>query len=535
MNFDPLSYPYTSQRRLVYGRKGMVASSQPLAAQAGLEMLRRGGNAIDAAIATAACLTVVEPTGNGIGSDAFAIVYKDKKIYGLNSSGPAPFGISREALQERGCHKVPKFGVLPVTVPGAPAAWAALSKRFGRLSFAELLAPAIFYAQDGYPVSPVISHLWKQAMAVYQKENLPEMAEWFHIFAPGGKTPAAGELWRSPDHAKTLQLIAETEARAFYEGELAEKIEAFVTAHGGYLTKKDLCSFAPAWVDPVRTEYRGFDIWELPPNGQGLVVLMALNILRPFSLADKPAPERLHLQIEAIKLALTDGLAHITDPRSMKVPVDWLLSESYARKRRQEIGAKAALPAPGNLPAGGTVYLAAADGEGNMVSFIQSNFAGFGSGVVIPGTGISLQNRGNSFSLDEGASNVLRPGKRTYHTIIPGFITQNNEAVGPFGIMGGYVQPQAHVQFLTNLLDMHDNPQAALDAPRWQWIMEKKIKVEHHFPTALLAALQKKGHEIEICSPDDTTFGRGQAIFRDAHGVLLGATEPRTDGGIGVL
>lgn len=534
MNYDPLSYPYSSRRSLVYGTKGMVATSQPLAAQVGLDILKQGGNAVDAAIATAACLTVVEPSGNGIGSDAFAIIHMGGKMYGLNSSGPAPQLLTIETLKQAGYDKIPQFGIIPITVPGAPAAWVTLSRRFGQLPFAKLLEPAIDYAEHGFAVSPVISKLWKAAFHSYISQNDPALKNWFEVFAPNGRPLEAGEIWRSPAHADSLRSIAETEGQSLYGGMLAEKIAAFAKEYGGFLTVADLANFQPEWVEPLKVNYRGYDVWELPPNGQGLVVLMALNILSGFDFTERDCLNTYHRQIEAVKLAFADGLTHITDPRMMKINVGTLLSEAYAAERRKKIRETAQIAQTGHPHNGGTVYLATADGEGNMVSFIQSNFHGFGSGVVIPGTGISLQNRGFTFSVDSHHLNCLAPGKRTYHTIIPGFITKNDQPVGPFGIMGGYIQPQAHVQVLMNVLDFHLNPQAALDASRWQWIAGNKVEVEASFSENMAEKLVRSGHQIVRSIAGATTFGRGQIIWRNAYGALTGATEPRTDGTIAV-
>ncbi|WP_048601785.1 gamma-glutamyltransferase family protein [Rubeoparvulum massiliense] len=528
--FDPQSYPYPSRRMLSYAKNGMVATSQALAAQAGLEILRKGGNAVDAAIATAACLTVVEPTSNGIGGDNFAIVWFNGKIHGLNSSGPAPRQISIEALQERGYAEMPTHGVIPITVPGAPAGWVELWRRFGSLPLTDLLAPAIRYAEEGFPLSAVVGKYWNIASRKYQeKEPKALFQPWFDTFAPGGKAPQIGEIWRSPDHAATLRAIAETEGAAFYQGELAERIVAYVKEHGGYLSLGDLAEYQPEWVQPLSVSYRGYDVWELPPNGQGMVALMALNILKGLSIHEKESVTTYHQQIEAMKLAFADGLHYITEPGAMPVPAERLLSEEFAAQRRQMIGTTALQPTPGEPPKGGTVYLATADGDGNMVSFIQSNYMGFGSGVVIPGTGIAMQNRGHNFSLDPTAVNALKPGKRTYHTIIPGFLSKDGSALGPFGVMGGFMQPQGHVQVVMNLIDFHLNPQAALDAPRWQWLEGKKVAVEPHLFRDIAQALARMGHEI-IPTLDGDSFGRGQIILRDpVTGILMGGTEPRCD------
>lgn len=533
MRYDYLNYPYQSQRMATFARNGMVATSQPLAAQAGLRILQQGGNAIDAAIAVAACLTVVEPTSNGIGSDAFALVWTKGKLHGLNSSGPAPRSISIEELEKRGYKEIPRFGWVPVTVPGAPGAWGELSRKFGRLPLTEVLKPAIEYAENGYPLSPVLGKYWRGAYARY-KEVLKgeEFKHWFETFAPEGKAPAIGELWRSPDHARTLQSIAETQAESFYRGELAQKIDAFSKQYGGFLAAEDLAAFHPEWVEPITVEYRGYNVWEIPPNGQGLVALMALNILKGFEFTGKDTLDTYHKQIEAMKLAFADGQRYITERGKMTVRVEDLLLEAYGAERRKLIGERALQPEPGVPPKGGTVYLATADNEGNMVSYIQSNYMGFGSGLVVPGTGIALQNRGHNFSLNRNHDNRLEPGKRTYHTIIPGFLTKGAEAVGPFGVMGGFMQPQGHVQVVMNMADFQLNPQAALDAPRWQWLEGKKVEVEHHFPQHLAQALERQGHQITV-SLDQGGFGRGQIIQRDpVNGVLVGGTEMRTDGAI---
>ncbi|SEC82958.1 gamma-glutamyltranspeptidase / glutathione hydrolase [Paenibacillus sp. GP183] len=530
MNFDAMHYPYPSRRNTVYAKNGMVAASQPLAAQAGLDILKKGGNAIDAAIATAACLTVVEPNANGIGGDAFALVWTKGELHGLNSSGPAPKSISIEAVQAAGHKEIPLYGWHPVTVPGTPAAWAALSERFGRLPLTEVLQPAIDYAENGYPVSPGIGTLWNKEYKTFKKVLVGEQFEnWFKTFAPEGRPPKIGELWRSPDHAKSLRSIAETKAESFYRGELADKIDEFSRKHNGFLRKEDLAGFYPDWVDPIHVQYRGYDVWEIPPNGQGLATLMALNVLKGFDFAAKDTADTYHKQIEALKLALTDGLHYITQHDKMTVSVEQLLSDAYALTRRQLIKDEAIEPAHGDPTKGGTIYLAAADGEGNMVSYIQSNYRGFGSGLVVPGTGISLHNRGRSFSLDPNHHNRLEPGKKPFHTIIPGFLTKDNEPVGPFGVKGMFMQTQGHLQVVMNMIDFHLNPQAALDAPRWQWISGKKVLLERSFPEHLALDLAKKGHAVEWSMVTES-FGYGQIIVKDQHGVLAGGTEQRTDG-----
>ncbi|WP_404427256.1 gamma-glutamyltransferase family protein [Ureibacillus chungkukjangi] len=527
---DYLNHPFPSQRHTVFAKRGMVATSQPLAAQAGLDILKKGGNAIDAAIATAAALTVLEPTSNGIGGDAFALVWVKGELHGLNASGPSPELLTAEAVKALGHEKMPKMGLTPITVPGTPAAWAELSKKFGRLSLEETLQPAISYAEEGYPLTPILGKYWGRAYNAYKRLEGPEFAHWFDTFAPNGRPPEIGDIWRSQGHADTLRAIAKTDARDFYEGELAQKMEDFMIEYGGFLRKSDLASYQVEWVKPISTSYRGYEVWEIPPNGQGMVALMALNIFEQLEEPKWQSAETYHQQIEAMKLAFTDGQAYITEQKEMPVSVEHLLSKDYAAIRAKEVNDKAIDPKPYELPSGGTVYLATADDEGNMVSFIQSNYMGFGSGIVIPGTGISLQNRGADFTLEENHPNFLKPGKRTYHTIIPGFMTKDKEAVGPFGVMGGYMQPQGHFQVVSNTIDFLLNPQAALDMPRWQWIGGKKVQVEPEFPNYLVQALQRKGHEIEVL-PDGGSFGRGQIIWRNPQtGVLAGGTESRTDG-----
>ncbi|GKW45596.1 gamma-glutamyltransferase family protein [Planococcus sp. NCCP-2050] len=532
---DYLQHPFDSKRTTVFSKKGMVATSQPLAAQAGIEIMRNGGNAIDAAIAAAAALTVVEPTSNGIGGDAFALVWVKDKLHGLNSSGPAPKNISIKAVKSLGHEEMPVHGMIPITVPGVPAAWAELSKKFGKLPYSELFKPAIRYAEEGYPLTPILGKYWKAAYESFKtKFTAEEYQSWFDTFAPQGKAPEIGEMWSSPGHAETLREIAATESRSFYSGKLADQIDAFMQKHGGFLSKEDLAAFKPEWVAPVSANYRGYDVWEIPPNGQGMVALMALNIYKNLNKPKWQSAETYHEQIEAMKLAFTDGKEFITEPEAMPVSAEHLLSEEYAKKRAEVIGETAIDPVLYELPKGGTVYLSAADEEGNMISYIQSNYMGFGSGIVIPGTGIALQNRGADFSLDEQHPNALKGGKRTFHTIIPGFLTKDGKAVGPFGVMGGYMQPQGHFQVVTNTIDHLLNPQAALDMPRWQWLGGKTILLEPAFPNYLAQELSRKGHAIQL-AVDSGSFGRGQIIWRNPEtGVLAGGTEARTDGAIAV-
>ncbi|MFC4601195.1 gamma-glutamyltransferase family protein [Cohnella hongkongensis] len=512
----------------------MVAASQPLAAQTGIDMLKQGGNAIDAAIAAAACLTVVEPASNGIGGDCFALLWTKGKLHGLNASGPAPLALSIDRLKRQGYDRIPETGWPSVTVPGAPGGWSALSERFGRLPFRVLLQPAIEIAERGFPIQPDLWTRWKLKTDIFHDTLTGEAFEpWFKTFTLDGRAPDIGEVWSSPDHARTLTAIAETNGKSFYEGPIMEEIVAYSRRTGGYFAPEDFAGYRPEWVEPIGISYKGFEVWEIPPSGQGLVALLALNMLKEMEVYGRGEAEFCHMQIEALKLAFADGRHYIADPRYMRIRIEQLLDERYAAERRKRIGQRATAPEPGKLPQSGTVYLAAADGEGNMVSFIQSNANGFGSGIVVPGTGISLQNRGASFSFDPLSANALAPGKRSYHTIIPGFLTQNGEPVGSFGVMGGYMQPQGHIQVLMNMIDRGLNPQAALDAPRWHWTGGKTVYVEPSFPDSIAMALSRKGHDIKWTA-DRRIFGKGQIIWRRPNGVLIGATEPRTDGSIAV-
>ncbi len=530
---NPHNYPYASRRTACYAKNGMVATSQPLAAEVGLSILKRGGNAVDAAIATAAALTVVEPTCNGIGGDAFALVWMKGELHGLNASGPAPAALSAEKVRAQGHHSMPMYGWTPVTVPGAPASWAALSKRFGILPFADLMQPAADLAKEGFPVSASVSEFWDKAANLFTQKLTEQSTEhWFDTFTIAGKPPKAGQIFRCAEQGATLESIGKTHAESFYRGEIAAKIAQFSRETGGYIRAEDLASYQVEWVKPISINYKGYDIWEIPPNGQGMLALMALNMLKEFDFKERETVDTYHRQIEAMKLAFADGQHYITQADKMQVSVADMLSEHYAKQRAALIGDRAQIPAVGKPSSGGTVYLACADQQGNMVSFIQSNYHGFGSGVVIPNTGIAMQNRGHTFSLDPDHHNYLEPGKKTYHTIIPGFITQGKHAVGPFGVMGGFMQPQGHMQVVMNMIDFGLNPQAALDAPRWQWMENKTVGVEHQVPLHIIQGLSAKGHDIEVAF-DLSSYGRGQIITRNPDsGVLCGGTEARTDGHI---
>lgn len=535
--FDPLAQRYPSQRFPVYARNGMVNCSCPQAAAAGLEILRAGGNAMDAAVAAAAVLTVAEPTANGIGGDAFALIWNEResRLYGLNSSGPAPQLASIENVLADGRDeggKMPVRGWTPVTVPGIPKAWAEISGRFGALPLSRSLAPAVRCAREGFPCAPTIAYAWRQACERY-RETLsgPCFDAWFSTFAPLGRGPEAGEMVCLPDHADTLQTIGETGAEAFYTGDLARKIDACSRKYGGYLRYDDLAAYQARWVEPIRLNYRGYEVCEIPPNGQGIAALAALNILKEFSFSQRDSVQTLHRQIEAMKMAFADVLDSVTDPGHMKADYRALLDPAYGAKRAAGMGEWARVWTAATPPAGGTVYLCCADGEGNMVSYIQSNYHGFGSGIVVEGTGIALQNRGADFSLDPSAANCLAPGKRSYHTIIPGFLMKDGEPVGPFGVMGGYMQPQGHVQTVMNFIDFSMDPQQALDAPRWQWMKDGTVTVESRFDPELARGLRRLGHDIRM-DLNTASFGRGQMIVRLENGVLAGGTESRTDSNI---
>ena len=531
--FDAQEYKYASRRRVVHAKRGMVCTSQPLASQAGLTILQQGGNAIDAAIATAICQTIVEPTNNGLGSDCFALVWTGGKLHGLNGSGYAPQRLTPEAVAASGAtEKMPLRGWEAVTVPGAPSAWAELHKRFGRLPFAKLFEPAIYYAEQGYPVSPIVARFWQEGIdALTPYKDNPAIAPWFATFDVHGNgvAPQTGELVTLPDHAKTLRILADSYCESYYRGELAQKLVEFSDKTGGYLSLEDLADYRAEWVEPVHINYHGYDVWEMPPNGHGITALMALNILKDMEIGAKDTGDTFHKQIEAMKLAFADGMHYIADPRYMQTRVEELLSDAYAAQRRALIGETALEPTHGKPFCGGTVYLCTADGEGNMVSFIQSNYKDFGSGIVLPGYGINLNDRGAGFSLNPELDDYLAPRKKPYHTIIPGFLTHEGEAVGPFGVMGAYMQPQGHVQVIMNTVDWLLNPQTALDAPRWQWIAGKEIWLESSVAPEIVEDLRRRGHEVRVLE-DDTTFGRGEIIWRDSNGVLAGATEPRADG-----
>jgi gamma-glutamyltranspeptidase / glutathione hydrolase len=509
-------------RKPLYAPQGVVATSQPLAASAGLAVLRRGGNAVDAAIATAVTLTVVQPGSNDVGGDLFAIVWDGAALHGINASGRSPAALT---LEHAGA-AMPARGWLPVTVPGAPAGWRDLHARFGRLPFADLFTDAIGYAADGHPVSPRAAYHWQRAAEIHAELAGPEFAEWGSVYTRDGRAPAAGEMYRNPAKARTLELIAGSDAEEFYRGEIAVGIAAHATATGGLLTKEDLARHTSTWVDPIGTNYRGYDVWELPPNGQGIAALIGLAILDGVDVGAMPPPLRRHWQIEAIKLAFADTHAYVADPDHAPVPVAALLRREYAARRRALIGETAALPAPGQPARGGTVYLATADVDGLLVSLIQSNYQGFGAYVAIPGYGFGLQNRGCGFSVQPGHPNVAAGGKRPFHTIIPGFLTRDGRPVGPFGVMGGHMQPQGHLQLVMSTVDDGLDPQAALDAPRWYWHAGREVHVEPELDG--IGDLRRRGHEVTV--DDSDVYGYGQAIWCLPDGGYVAGSEPRADG-----
>ncbi|MCQ4360372.1 gamma-glutamyltransferase family protein [Mycobacterium gordonae] len=504
-----------------------VCTSQPLAAQAGLGMLAAGGNAVDAAIATAITLTLVEPVSNGIGSDAFAIVWDGERLHGLNASGRAPAAWTPEYFGAQG---VPPTGWNSVTVPGAVSAWAKLHAEFGKLPFERLFAPAISYGRGGFLVSPMVAAQWAAQVPLFK--NQPGFAE---AFLPGGRSPKAGELFTFPDHAATLEKIAVSRGEEFYRGTLAAALEAHSAANGGALHASDLAAHRADWVGTINGEYRGYTVHEIPPNGQGIVALIALGILEHFDMASLPvdSADSVHLQIEALKLAFADAHAYVGDIDHMTVTATQLLDPEYLKLRAALIDPERARPASAGTPRGGTVYLTAADASGMMVSMIQSNNMGFGSGVVVPGTGISLHNRGANFAATQGHPNQVGPGKRPYHTIIPGFVTKNGAPVLTLGVMGGPMQPQGHVQVLVRIADYCQNPQAACDGPRFRWVQGMEVSCENGFPPETLDELRQRGHEL-LTVDDYNAFGSCQAIWRLEAGYLA-ASDPRRDGQAAII
>lgn len=519
MNFN-FDNPYTTTRIPLFARN-VVSTSHPLAAQAGLRMMLKGGNAVDAAIAAAAAMTIVEPVSNGLGSDSFCILWDGKKLHGLNASGRAPQSWSPGYFNRKYGSNAnpPKRGMDSVTVPGAVSSWVAMSERFGKLPFADLMEPAIEIAERGYLVSPIVQQKW--AAATDELKSQPGFA---NAFLPWGRAPVVADLFQFKAAAKGLRAIAESKGAAFYGGEMAEAIARFAAQNGGSITARDFAAYQPEWVEPIAKNYRGYTLHEIPPNGQGISALIALGILDKFDLASLPVDgvDSQHLQIEAMKLAFADTYKYVAEPSSMEVSAAQMLDDHYLASRAKLIDMKKAQDfGAGNPVKGGTIYLTAADEDGMMVSFIQSNYMGFGSGCVEPEFGVSLQNRGHGFSLDAGPNQVA-PGKRPFHTIIPAFVTKDGQPVMSYGVMGANMQPQGHMQTLVRMLDYRQSPQAACDAPRWRYNAGFEINVESAMNQTTVQGLASRGHQMEVINDSYQDFGAGQFIWR--------AGEPKTAG-----
>ena len=536
--FDRVTGEDFTSRSEVIAAHGMVASRHPRATQIGLEILKQGGSAVDAAIAVNAALGLMEPTGNGIGGDLFAIVWdaKSKKLYGLNASGPAPKKLSLEYFQENNLSEYPEFGPLPVTVPGAVAGWSELHKKFGKLPIDHLFKPTIAYAREGFPVTETIAYYF-----TLNKQRFQDYPNFKEVWMANGDVPKTGEIFKNPALGNTLETLADKGLSEFYTGDIARITADFIQAQGGFLSYDDLAGYRPEWVQPISTDYRGYEVWELPPNTQGLATLQILNILEGFNLAELGlySTEYIHLFIEAKKLAFADRAKFYADPRFAKLPIETLLSKDYATKRRQEINPKkAALVDASGLPQhGDTVYLTTADQDGNMVSLIQSNYSGMGSGMTPPDLGFMLQNRGTLFSLDPKHLNVVAGGKRSFHTIIPAFVTKDGNPYISFGVMGGATQPQAQAQVLINIIDFGMNLQEAGDAPRIvhsgssqpsgsQMKNGGTVSLESTFDEKIRKELVEMGHTLKY---EKGSFGGYQAIMKK-NGVYYGASESRKDG-----
>ena len=530
MNFN-FNNPYTTTRIPVFARN-VVSTSHPLAATAGLRMRLLGGNAVDAAIAAAAAMTIVEPVSNGLGSDSFCIVWDGKALHGLNASGRAPQSWTPQYFHNKypGTNTPPKRGMDSVTVPGAVASWVTLSERFGKLPFAELMQPAIDIAERGYLLPPIVQQKWEAATPELQ--SLPGFA---NAFLPLGRAPAVGELFQFKAAAKGLRAIAESKGQAFYKGAVARAIVKFSQANGGSHMLEDFANYQPEWVKPLAKHYRGYTLHEIPPNGQGIAALIALGILSHFDIASMAldGADSQHLQIEAMKLSFADVYQYVADPSSMAVKPEQMLDDAYLASRAKLIDMKKAQDfGAGNPVKGGTIYLTTADEDGMMVSFIQSNYMGFGSGCVEPEFGISLQNRGHGFGLNAGANQVA-PGKRPFHTIIPAFLTKDGQPVMSFGVMGGNMQPQGHMQTLVRMLDYQQNPQAACDAPRWRFNAGLDINVEAAMNQSVVQALAQRGHRMDVINDSYQDFGAGQFIWRAGDPKVEGyvaASDSRRDG-----
>ena len=539
--FDRVTGKTFASRSEVIARNGMVATSHPLATQVALDILKSGGNAIDAAIAANACLGVMEPTGSGIGGDLFAIVWdaKTKSLHGLNASGRSPKSLTLDYFKENGLTKVPPYGPLPVTVPGCVDGWFELHSKFGKLAMPDILAPAIAYADNGFPVTETIAYYWEL--------NVPRREEWAgfaETFMPDGRAPRKGEIFKNPKLANTYRKIAEGGRDEFYKGDIARTIGAFMKEQGGFLSYEDLAAHKSEWVSPVSTDYRGYRVWELPPNGQGIAALQMLNILEGYDIRSMGfgSVEYIHTFLEAKKLAFEDRAVYYADPDFADIPVDKLISKSYAGWRRQLIDPdKASMNVkPGDLEARDTIYLTTADADGNMVSLIQSNYRGMGTGLSPGNLGFVLQDRGELFDLTEGRFNTYQPGKRPFHTIIPAFITKDGKPFMSFGVMGGAMQPQGHVQIVVNMVDFGMNLQEAGDAPRIRHggsstpTGKKMVSnggtvfLETGFSYEVMRTLRRMGHSLTI---GDGAFGGYQAILFDSrNGIYYGASESRKDG-----
>ena len=539
--YDRVNGEGFASRSPVLATQGMAATSQPLATQVALDVLKQGGSAVDAAIAANAVQGLMEPTGNGIGGDLFAIVWsaEDKKLFGLNASGRSPKSLPFEHFAKHEMDKIPSHGPLPVSVPGAVDGWYELHEKFGRLPMKDLLAPAIDYANDGFPVTQLVAYYWNRSVPILEK--FPGFRE---TYMPDGRAPQEGEIFRNPRLAKTLQAIADGGRDAFYKGDIAREIDRYMKANGGFLSYEDLASHESDWIEPVSTSYRGYDVWELPPNGQGIAALQILNILEAYDLAalGRTSPEYVHLFAEAKKLAFEDRAKYYADPAFNEIPVKQLISKKYAAERRKLIDRTRAAKRydAGNvaLRHGDTIYLTTADKEGNMVSLIQSNYRGMGSGMTPGELGFILQDRGEMFSLKEGHFNQYQPGKRPFHTIIPAFVTKDGAPWMSFGVMGGATQPQMHAQIVINMVDFGLNVQEAGDAPRilhsgssqpTDEIMQDGgyLSMEDGFPMETRRKLVQMGHQVRF---ESGPYGGYQAILRGDNGVYHGASETRKDG-----
>jgi gamma-glutamyltranspeptidase/glutathione hydrolase len=547
--FDRVTGKDFASRSEVIASEAMAATSHPLATQIALDIMKQGGNAIDAAIAANAALGLMEPTGNGIGGDLYAMIWdaKSGKLYGLNASGRSPLGLSYDTLkaelEKLGRTDLPPHGMLPISVPGTIDGWFEMHKKFGKLPMPQLLQPTIDYAEKGFPVTELIAYYWDRSVPILS----PQPGDFKGTFTINGKAPAKGQIFKNPGLAYTLRTVAKDGRDAFYRGEITRKIDKFMTENGGYLRFADFANHRSDWVEPVGVDYKGYMLWELPPNGQGIAALQMLQILKNFDLAalGYNTPESIHLMVEAKKLAFEDRAKFYADMDFYKTPITQLISESYGRERAKLIGEKAAQRVDAGNPhlyEGDTIYMTTADKDGNMVSLIQSNYRGMGSGVVVPGLGFVFQDRGQLFSMDKNHANVYEPGKRAFNTIIPAFVTKDNKPLISYGVMGGAMQPQGHVQVLVNMVDFGMNLQEAGDAARWQHLGSTEptdsqeayltnggyIEVERGIPFETVRELQKRGHDVRYGLGG---YGGYQAIMKDhINGVWVGASESRKDG-----